>query len=64
VKAAIVALFATLLVSSASAAPRSFVQVVGGLDSPTDVARRPVTLRRSTSSSSRGRSRRSSAARR
>jgi glucose/arabinose dehydrogenase len=37
VKLAVVALLATLSVSSASAAQRSFVQVVGGLDAPTDV---------------------------
>ena len=36
-KLAVVALLATLSVSSASAAPRGFVQVVDGLDSPTDV---------------------------
>ena len=36
-KLGVVALLATLFVSGASAAPRDFVQVVGGLDAPTDV---------------------------
>jgi Glucose / Sorbosone dehydrogenase len=40
-KLAIVALFAVLCVSSASAAQRGFVQVVDGLDSPTDVRAAP-----------------------
>jgi glucose/arabinose dehydrogenase len=40
-KLAAIAFFATLFVSSASAAHASFVQVVGGLDAPTDVRAAP-----------------------